>query len=60
VDLDIRPFDEEAAYVCGRLRPATRRLGLSPVDRAYVGVALTLSRSVMTTEKEWNRLTDRE
>ena len=37
IDLDVRPFDAEAAYGAGELRRQARRNGLSFGDRAWVG-----------------------
>ena len=54
--LDVWPFDEEAAYVCGQLRPQTRALGLSFGDRACLGLGLALSSTVVTTEQAWKSL----
>jgi PIN domain nuclease of toxin-antitoxin system len=55
--LDVRSFDEEAAYAAGLLRPRTRSLGLSLGDRACLALGLGLSRPVVTTERSWKRLT---
>lgn len=54
LDLDVRPFDEEAAYVCGLLRWKTRKSGLSLGDRACLALGLALARPVVTTEKAWS------
>lgn len=53
---DVRPFDEEAAYVCGLLRPRMRAQGLSFGDRACLALGLVLSRPVVTTEQSWKSL----
>jgi PIN domain nuclease of toxin-antitoxin system len=55
--LDVRPFDDEAAYAAGLLRPRTRSLGLSLGDRACLALGIALSRPVVTTERAWKRLT---
>jgi PIN domain nuclease of toxin-antitoxin system len=49
--LDVCPFDEEAAYLCGTLRPKTKALGLSFGDRACLALGLALSSPVVTTEQ---------
>ncbi len=54
--LDVRPFDEKAAYVSGGLRPHTKVLGLSFGDRACLGLALALSSPAVTTERAWKSL----
>lgn len=54
--LDVRSFDEEAAYLSGKLRPCTKALGLSFGDRACLGLALALSSPAVTTERAWSCL----
>jgi PIN domain nuclease of toxin-antitoxin system len=55
--LEVRPFDDEAAYAAGVLRPQTRSLGLSLGDRACIALGIALARPVVTTERAWKKLT---
>jgi PIN domain nuclease of toxin-antitoxin system len=54
--LEVRPFDDQAAYAAGLLRPRTRSHGLSLGDRACLALGVALSRPVVTTERTWKRL----
>jgi PIN domain nuclease of toxin-antitoxin system len=56
LDLDVHPFDEDAAYATGALRTATRQLGLSLGDRACLALGLRLQRPVLTTDGAWTSL----
>lgn len=54
--LDVRPFDDHAAYAAGLLRPRTRSMGLSLGDRACLALGIALSRPIVTTERTWKSL----
>ncbi len=54
--LDIRPFDVAMAYAAGTLRPATRGLGLSLGDRACLALGISVSATVLTSDRRWKRL----
>lgn len=56
LDLDIRPFDEEAAFASASLRPVTRRLGLSIGDRACLALALREAVPALTADQAWSNL----
>jgi PIN domain nuclease of toxin-antitoxin system len=51
--LDVRPFDEEAAWIAGGLRPKTRSAGLSLGDRACLAMAKSLGLPVLTADRAW-------
>ncbi len=52
-ELAIAPFDEEAAFVTGLLRPSTRRAGLSLGDRACLALALSTGLPALTGDRAW-------
>ncbi len=54
--LEVHPFDAPAAYSAGRLRPATRGLGLSMGDRACLALGVSLSAPVLTADGSWKKL----
>ena len=54
--LPIRPFDEELAVAAGILRLDTKKIGLSLGDRACLALALREGCSVITADRNWNRL----
>lgn len=54
--LEVHPFDSPAAYAAGRLRPATRGLGLSMGDRACLALGISLSAPVLTADGSWKKL----
>jgi PIN domain nuclease of toxin-antitoxin system len=56
LELDVRPFDRELAYVAGALLPATRAQGLSLGDRACLALARALGAAVLTTDRAWRDL----
>jgi PIN domain nuclease of toxin-antitoxin system len=56
LELDVRPFDAELAYVSGALRTATKKLGLSLGDRACLALGLRLGVPVLTTDHAWQAL----
>lgn len=54
--LDVRPFDQEAAYAGGALRRVTRGDGLSFGDRACLALANQLGLEAVTADRAWSRL----
>lgn len=54
LDLDIRPFDEAAAFACAALRAPTRRKGLSTGDCACLALALSEGLPALTADKVWS------
>ena len=54
--LTVHPFDETMAYTAGRLRPATKKLGLSLGDRACLALGIRVSLPVLTTDHVWKEL----
>jgi PIN domain nuclease of toxin-antitoxin system len=56
LDIEIRPFDEEAAFASAVLRQATSRLGLSIGDRACLGLALLEGVPALTTDRAWSKV----
>jgi len=54
---EVVPFDEELARRTGALRPATKTLGLSLGDRACLALALREALPVVTTDRNWTKLT---
>ena len=56
LELEIVPFEEEQAYRTGLLHAATRERGLSPGDRACLGLAKTLGIPALTADRAWTDL----
>ncbi len=56
MSLSVIEFDREAALSSGKLRRATRFLGLSLGDRACLALALSLGAPVLTADRAWARL----
>ena len=54
---EVVPFDEVLARRTGALRPATKTLGLSLGDRACLALALREALPVVTTDRNWTKLT---
>ncbi len=54
--LDVRPFDERAAWEAGALRIGTRKAGLSLGDRACIALAKELGLSALTADAAWTRV----
>lgn len=54
--LELVPFDDEAAFVAGRLRTRTRHVGLSFGDRACLALAELRSLPVLTADRSWANL----
>jgi PIN domain nuclease of toxin-antitoxin system len=51
--LEVAPFDENQAIAAGRLRIATRHLGLSLGDRACLALAMREKATVITADRSW-------
>lgn len=51
--LGLVPVTEDDAITIGRLRPATRRQGLSLGDRACLATGIRLARPVLTADRIW-------
>ncbi len=54
--LQVEPFDLDAAYAAASLRQATSRLGLSLGDRACLALGRRLNFPVMTADMIWGKL----
>lgn len=52
----IEPFDEVLAYAAGELRKVTQQQGLSLGDRACLALGIREGRSVLTTDRTWEKL----
>ena len=53
LDLPVVPFDHDQAMRAGRLRMATRAIGLSLGDRACLAAAGATGRIALTTDRAW-------
>lgn len=56
LNLRVVAFDEAQARATARLRPLTRRAGLSLGDRACLALGLALGRPVVTADRIWASL----
>ena len=56
LQLEILPFEMDAALTSGHLRSATRKLGLSLGDRACLATALLTKYRILTADKSWTKL----
>ncbi len=54
--IEVLPFGPEAALLSGRLRTATRRLGLGLGDRAYLATGRVEACPVLTSDRSWRAL----
>jgi ribonuclease VapC len=54
--LPVIPFDEAQAMVAGKLRGATRSVGLSLGDRACLALAAARGLPAVTTDRGWSAL----
>jgi PIN domain nuclease of toxin-antitoxin system len=54
--LDIVAHDVRLAQRAGELRPLTKRLGLSPADRACLALAERERAPVLTGDRKWSML----
>ncbi len=55
-EFEIVPFEEDAAFASGLLRPSTRSAGLSLGDRACIDLALRSGLPVLTTDRVWSTI----
>lgn len=51
--IEVRDFDEAAAWATAALWPATKARGLSLGDRACLALAASLGASALTGDREW-------
>ncbi|MCE7870540.1 PIN domain-containing protein [bacterium CPR1] len=56
LSLGVEPMDDELAQEVGRLRPLTRKAGLSLGDRSCLALAIRLGATVVTAERSWTAL----
>jgi ribonuclease VapC len=54
--LEIKPFDEEQAYLAGLLSARTHPFGLSPGDRACLALAQVKTATAVTADRAWEGL----
>lgn len=54
--LDVRPHDENAAYVAGMLVLQTKQYCRGLGDRTCIGLGLELNLPVLTANQEWKRV----
>lgn len=54
--LAVEPMDEAQALEVGRLRPLTRKQGLSLGDRSCLALAAQLDAVAVTTERSWSQV----
>lgn len=54
--LNVCPFDPDVAIIAGKLRGATRHVGLSLGDRACLAFAQDLGAIALTTDRAWDGL----
>jgi ribonuclease VapC len=56
LELRVLPFEETHAHACARLRPETKRAGLSLADRACLATAAALKAPAVTADRAWARV----
>jgi PIN domain nuclease of toxin-antitoxin system len=56
LDIDVRSFDERAAWRASALRGTTKSRGLSIGDRACLALALEEGLPALTTDRAWSEL----
>ncbi|MDE1961658.1 MAG: type II toxin-antitoxin system VapC family toxin [Xanthomonadaceae bacterium] len=56
LELESVPFDDAHSREAARLRPGTRKQGLSLGDRACLALARTLKRPALTADRAWSSL----
>ena len=56
LDIEVRTFDEGAAWRASGLRDATKSHGLSIGDRACLALALDEGLPVLTADRVWSKL----
>jgi PIN domain nuclease of toxin-antitoxin system len=54
--VQIIPFTEKQAYLCGTLFNDTKEFGLSLGDRACIGLGLMEKAPILTADKAWGKL----
>ncbi len=54
--LTVVPFDQRQAVCAGKLRSATKSVGLSLGDRACLSLAQTVGAIAITTDRAWTKL----
>lgn len=58
LSLDVRPFDEQAAFAAAKLRAPTRAAGLSFGDRACLALGQQLGALTLSADRAWGGLPD--
>lgn len=53
---EVTGFDEELAWETAKLRPLTKKHGLSLGDRACLALAMKLKVPAVTADKEWAKM----
>jgi PIN domain nuclease of toxin-antitoxin system len=53
---EVVDFDEKLAWEAARLRPPTKKFGLSLGDRACLALAMKLKVPAVTADKQWSKL----
>lgn len=56
LDLDVAPFDQELAYVAGRLRADLRAHGRSDAGIAALAMGIHVGQTVLTADPTWTDL----
>lgn len=56
LSLEVHLMDEELAREVGRLRPLTRKAGLSLGDRSCLALAVRLGATAVTADRSWSAL----
>jgi PIN domain nuclease of toxin-antitoxin system len=56
LELQIEPLDDQQAWKAGMLRISTREFGLSLGDRACLALAHIKKLSIITADKQWDKL----
>jgi ribonuclease VapC len=56
LELQIEPLDDQQAWQAGMLRVSTREFGLSLGDRACLALAHIKNLSIITADKQWDKL----
>jgi ribonuclease VapC len=56
LELQIEPLDDKQAWETGMLRMSTREFGLSLGDRACLALAHIKKLSIITADKQWDKL----
>lgn len=56
LELQVEPLDDQQAWKAGMLRISTREFGLSLGDRACLALAHIKNLSIITADKQWDKL----